>query len=154
MIQQILAVWSLVPLPFLNPVWIWVLSVHVLLKPSLEKFEHYFVSMWEECNYAVVWTFFGIAFFWDWNENTFSSPMATAEFSKFAGILSACLICCFSHIQFFVTPWTIVHHVSLSMGFSGQEYWRGFSFLSPEDLPDLRSEPTSYYVSLLQVGLL
>ena len=26
---------------------------------------------------------------WDWNENTFSSPVATPEFSKFADILSA-----------------------------------------------------------------
>ena len=32
----------------------------------------------------VVGTFFGIAFLWDWNEN-FSSPVATSEFSKFAG---------------------------------------------------------------------
>jgi len=37
----------------------------------------------------VVWAFFDIAFLWDWNENTFSSPVATAEFSKFACILSA-----------------------------------------------------------------
>ena len=36
--------------------------------------------------------FFGIAFLWDWNEKrTFSSPVATTEFSKFAGILSAAL---------------------------------------------------------------
>ena len=34
---------------------------------------------------------FGIVFLWDWNENNFSSPVATAEFSKFAGILSAAL---------------------------------------------------------------
>ena len=26
-------------------------------------------SMWNECNCAVVWTFFGIAFLWYWNEN-------------------------------------------------------------------------------------
>ena len=25
--------------------------------------------MWDECNCAVVWTFFGTAFLWDWNEN-------------------------------------------------------------------------------------
>ena len=43
--------------------------VHLLLKPSLENFEHYFASMWNECNCAVVWTFFGIAFLWGWNEN-------------------------------------------------------------------------------------
>ena len=33
---------------------IWKLLVHVLLKPSLENFEHYFASKWNECNYVVV----------------------------------------------------------------------------------------------------
>ena len=44
-------------------------SVHILLKPGIENFEHYFTSVWNECNCAVVWTFFGIALLWDWNEN-------------------------------------------------------------------------------------
>ena len=71
---------------------IWKFMVHVFLKPGLENFEHYFPSMWDECNCAVVWAFFGIVFLWDWNEKlTFSSPLATVEFSKFAGILSAAL---------------------------------------------------------------
>ena len=48
---------------------IWKCTVHLLLKPGLENFEHYFASMWDECNCVVVWTFFGIAFLWDWNEN-------------------------------------------------------------------------------------
>ena len=48
---------------------IWKFLVHVLLKPRLENFEHYLASMWDECNCAVVWTFFGIAFLWGWNEN-------------------------------------------------------------------------------------
>ena len=48
---------------------IWNFMVHILLKPGLENFEHYFTSMWDECNCAVVWAFFGIAFLWDWNEN-------------------------------------------------------------------------------------
>ena len=67
---RMLAIWSLVPLHFsktgLN---IWKFTVYVLLKPGLENFEHYFTSMWDECNCAVVWTFFGIAFLWNWNEN-------------------------------------------------------------------------------------
>ena len=70
---------------------IWNFMVHMLLKPGVENFEHYFTSVWDEWNCVVVWAFFGIAFLWDWNENTFSSPVATAEFSKFAGILSAAL---------------------------------------------------------------
>ena len=48
---------------------IWKFMVHVLLKPGLENFEHYFTSMWDECNCVVVWALFGIAFLWDWNEN-------------------------------------------------------------------------------------
>ena len=48
---------------------IWKFSVQVLLKPSLKNFEHYLASMWNECSFMVIWTFFGIAFLWDWNEN-------------------------------------------------------------------------------------
>ena len=48
---------------------LWKFTVHILLKPGLENFEHYFSSVWDECNCAVVWAFFGIAFLWDWNEN-------------------------------------------------------------------------------------
>ena len=39
---------------------IWKFMVHVSLKPGLENFEHYFASMWDECNCVVVWVFFGI----------------------------------------------------------------------------------------------
>ena len=148
------AIWSLIPLPFLNPAWtsgscftycwslIWAPN-HVCLfatpwtvqsmefsrpeywigqpipspvdlpdpgikpgssalqmcsllteLPSLENFEHYFTSVWDEHNYVVVSTFFGTAFLWDcffFRKLTFSSPVATSEFSKFAGILSAAL---------------------------------------------------------------
>ena len=49
---------------------IWIHNmVHILLKPGLENFEHHFTSMWDECNCAVVWAFFGIAFLRGWNEN-------------------------------------------------------------------------------------
>ena len=142
---------------------IWKFTVHVLLKPGLENFEHYFASMWkwslslyptlckpmhcsppgssihgilqarvlewvaisfsrgssrprdwtqvscivgrrftiwatrevlasmwDECNCVVVWTFLGIAFLWDWNENwPFPVLCTLLSFSKFAGILNA-----------------------------------------------------------------
>ena len=48
---------------------IWNFSVHQLLIPGWENFEYYFPSVWDECNIVVVWTFFGIAFLSDWNEN-------------------------------------------------------------------------------------
>ena len=44
---------------------IWKFSVHVLLKPNLKDFEHYLAIIWNECNCAVDWTFFDIAFFGD-----------------------------------------------------------------------------------------
>ena len=48
---------------------IWKSMVHILLKSGLENFDYYFAIVWDECNCAVVWTFFGIAFLWNWNEN-------------------------------------------------------------------------------------
>ena len=32
---------------------IWKFTVHVLLKPCLQNFEHYFVSMWNECKLKI-----------------------------------------------------------------------------------------------------
>ena len=43
---------------------IWKFTVHVLLKPHLENFEHYFTCVWDECNREAlmsqtsVWTWF------------------------------------------------------------------------------------------------
>ena len=54
---------------YISSLSIWKFSVHVLLKPNLEDFEHHFASVWNECNCVIVWTFFGIALPWDWNEN-------------------------------------------------------------------------------------
>ena len=44
---------------------IWTFTVHILMKTGLENFEHYFARLWDECNYVVVWAFFGIAFLRD-----------------------------------------------------------------------------------------
>ena len=70
----------------------WKFTVHILLKPGLEDFEHDLASMWNEWNCVVVWIFL-----WHWLslglewKLTFSSPVVTAEFSKFAFILSEAL---------------------------------------------------------------
>ena len=52
-----------------STLYIWKFLVHILLKPSLKDFEHCLASMWNEHNYVVDWTLFGIALLWDWNEN-------------------------------------------------------------------------------------
>ena len=38
----------------------------------------------------------------------------------------------FSHVQLFVTPWTVAYQASLTMEFSRQEYWSGLPCPSPE----------------------
>ena len=73
--------------------YIWKFLVQELLKPRLKDFEHYYLaSMWNESNCMVVWTFFANCFSLqlEW-KLTFPSPVATAEFSKFADLLSAAL---------------------------------------------------------------
>ena len=70
MIQWMLAIWCLVPLPFLNPAWssessqfmyCWSLAWRILniiwLACEMSK------TVWNECSCAIVWTFFGIVFF-------------------------------------------------------------------------------------------
>ena len=42
----------------------------------------------------------------------------------------------FSRVQLFMIPLTVAHQASLSMGFSREEYWSGFPFLSPGHPPD------------------
>ena len=50
---------------------------------------------------------------------------------------------CSSHIQLFVTLWTVACQAPLSMGFSRQEYWSGLPYPPPEDLPDPEIKPAS-----------
>ena len=52
-----------------SSLYIWKFLVHIFLKPCLKDFEHYLASMWNEYSCVVVWTLFGIAILWDWNEN-------------------------------------------------------------------------------------
>ena len=42
-----------------------------------------------------------------------------------------------------VQSYAVAHQASLSIGFSGQEYWNGLPFPSPEDLSDPGTEPGS-----------
>ena len=46
-----------------------------------------------------------------------------------------------SHVQFFATPWTVACQAPLSMEFSRQEYWSGWPFPSPGNLPNPGIKP-------------
>ena len=50
-------------------------------------------------------------------------------------------VCTLGHVLLFVTSWTLVYQVSLSMQFSSQEYWSGLPFPTTGSLPDPGIQP-------------
>ena len=50
----------------------------------------------------------------------------------------------FSHVQFFVTPWSVACQAPLSKGFCRQEYWSGLPFLSPGEEMDTSLQTWSW----------
>ena len=88
-------------------------SVHVLLKPGLENFEHYFANACNENNCAVVWAFFGITFLWDWNENWYFPVLWLLIMQYFHFHVSQFQL--LSHVRLFMTPWAAAHQASLSI---------------------------------------
>ena len=60
----------------------------------------------------------------------------------------------FSHVQPFVTPWTVAHQASLFMEFSRQEYWSGLPLPPPGDLPNPETERTSLKSPALAGGFI
>ena len=58
-----------------------------------------------------------------------------------------CFATSLSHVQLFVTPWTIAHQTPLFVRFSRQDYWSGFLCPPPGDLPDPGIESVSLAVA-------
>ena len=52
------------------------------------------------------------------------------------------------------TPWTVARQAPLSVGFFRQEYWSGWPFLPPGDLPDPGTEPMAPVSPALTSGFL
>ena len=63
-----------------------------------------------------------------------------------------CVLCGFSHVQLFASPWTITCQPPLSMGFSRQEYWSVLPHPLPGDLPDQRIKPAFLMCPVLAGG--
>ena len=61
--------------------------------------------------------------------------------------------CVLSRVQLFATPWTEAHQAFLPMEFSRPQYWSGFPFPPPGDLPDPGIEPESSASPALAGGL-
>ena len=60
------------------------------------------------------------------------------------------MLSCFSHVQLFVTLWTVAHLVPLAMGFSRHKYWSRLPIPSPGDLPDPEIKPSSLMYPALE----
>ena len=67
-------------------------------------------------------------------------------------LLPAYMLRHFSHARLFLTPWTVACHVSLSIGFSRQEYWSMLPCPPAGDLPDPGVEPVSLVSPALAGG--
>ena len=63
--------------------------------------------------------------------------------AKYQVILRVPVLSRFSHIQLFVTLWTVAHQDPLSMGFPRQEYWSELPFPSSGNLPHPGIKPVS-----------
>ena len=114
-IQQMLAIRSLVSLPLQNPICTcassWLMYCWIL---SWMDSEHSLASTWNECDCTLVWTSFGTALLWDWNENwpfpvlwpLLSFPnWLTCWVQHFKVKWSKCES--LSRVQLFATPWTV-----------------------------------------------
>ena len=66
----------------------------------------------------------------------------------------AYMLSCFSLVRFFATLCFIAHQVPLSIGFSEQEYWNGWPFPPPGDLPNPEIKPASSVAPVLQADSL
>ena len=119
--------------------------VHVLLKPGLENFEHYFTLLacaaaaaaksCQSCPTLCNST--------DGSPSSSAIPgilqartlewVAISFFSAWKWKVKVKLV---SRIWLFMTPWTATYEAPLSMGFSRQEYWSGLPL--PSLLPRVR----------------
>ena len=127
-IQWIQAIWSLVPVPFLNPAWTsgsswfrycWSLPWRIL-------------SITEEGIHRA-WTPSWACSCWSCSA-TFPVDSELCVWSEVKSL---------SRVRLFVTPWTVAYQASQSIGFSRQKYWSGLPLSSPGDLPDPGIEPES-----------
>ena len=84
-------------------------------------------------NYELQYLIYWIIFFWKKLQRLITA------YSYLIVCVCVCVCVCMhlctrAYMSLSVTSWT--GHISLSMGFSRQEYWSGLPFPSPGDLPD------------------
>ena len=84
-------------------------------------------------------------------ESQFKEPHKDTEKTYFLlKIIYMFVFLSLSHVQLFLTPWTIAHQDPLCTGPSTQEHWNGLPFSPPGDLPDPGIKPMSPVTPALQ----
>ena len=76
-------------------------------------------------------------------ENVLTFHRLWMPFWPWSALLERKKVKSLSHVQLFATPWTVAHQAPTSMEFSRQEYWNGFPFPFPGNLPHPGAEPGS-----------
>ena len=152
MIQWMLAIWTLVPLPFLNPVWTsgsswftycWSLAWRILSKLVLNEQARMNKLVLKKSWWLV---------HWDIKPGTWKVCVGTFQTLYPILWLESSVICCIykhwcgvscSVMSNSATPWTLAHQAPLSMEFSRHKYWSRLPFSSLGDLPDPGVKPKS-----------
>ena len=67
-------------------------------------------------------------------------------------IVMVCMLSFFSHVQLFVTLWTVAHQAPLFIGFSRQECWGGLPCPASGDLPNPGIKLISFMFPALEGG--
>ena len=153
MIQRMLAIWSLVPLPFLKPAWTsgssqfmycWSLAWRILSITLLR------VRWVQLCgSLSILWHCLSLVLEW---KLTFSSPVTPAEFSKFASILSAALSQ--HHLLGFEIAQLEFHHLHYSLNkWLFLESFHNFSWNQYCQCSHLNSNTNSNYCSYLSAAI-
>ena len=137
MIQRMLAIWSLVPLPFLKPAWTsgssrfmycwslgWrILSITLLAcAAAADKSLQLYPTLCDPIDGSPPGSFVpGIlqARILEWVAISFSNAWKWKAKVK-----------SLSHARLLATPWTAAYQAPLPMGFSRQEYWSGMPLMS------------------------
>ena len=121
---------------------------------------------WSDMTERLIWSVLIFLPVYNYYQFYLKEKHRTVKNTHFKSILKiyyiyfVCLILIAKSCLTLVTPWTIAHQALLSMGFSRQEYWSGFPFPSPGDLPNPGIEPRSpalqvmiYWLSLKEIYL-
>ena len=98
------------------------------------------ITSWNKC-YG--WKLLGGNVWADGAVGRQQSPLHGYHVVWASGLLTVIVVWLLSHVQLFLTVWTVAHQAPFSMGFPRLEHWSGLPFASPGNLPNAGIELVS-----------